>query len=141
MLSGVACRTFSALPPAELSEPGWQVRHGQATWLSLRQNSEITGELLCAIHENGDSVVQFAKPPFTIAAARTHGDLWQIEFGAGERIWRGRGVPPTRFVWFQLPQFARTNELTAPWKASLSNGLWKLENKRTGEWLEGRFFP
>jgi len=140
-LSGVACRTFPELPPAELSEAGWQVLHGQATWQPPQQQSEITGELLCAIHENGDSVVQFAKPPFTIATARTFGDLWQIEFSAGERTWRGCSIPPTRFVWFQLPQFARKNALTAPWCASLSNGLWKLENQRTGEWLEGRFFP
>jgi hypothetical protein len=134
------CRTAPPLPPADFSAPGWRVQQGQAIWKPLRNKPELAGELLLATHRNGQVFVQFSKTPFPLATARTAGESWQIEFGTGDRSWRGRGRPPARFVWFQLARALADAPLDRPWRFERrADGRWRLENRRTGETLEGVF--
>lgn len=136
------CRTVPSLPPADLSASGWRVQQGQAVWKPDQRRPELAGELLLATNAIGDCFVQFSKPPFTLATARLHDGHWQIEFGTGEHIWRGAGQPPPRFVWFQLPRALTGNSLKPDWNLQRREGnTWRLENARTGESLEGGFFP
>jgi len=103
---------------------------------------ELAGELLLATNSNGSFFVQFTKTPFPLATAQVAGESWQMEFGSGEHSWRGHGQPPARFVWFQLPRALSGGGLEPDWMFSrLKDDSWRLENPRTGEWLEGRLFP
>lgn len=136
------CRTPLPLPPADLAAPGWRVQQGQAVWKPTRSRPDLAGELLLATRANGDFFVQFAKTPFSLATAQVLDGQWQIEFGNGERRWGGRGEPPARFVWFQLPRALASESLDQHWRFTQSApDSWRLENPRTGESLEGGFFP
>jgi len=74
--------------------------------------------------------------------AQVAGDQWQIEFGNGEHAWRGQGEPRARFVWFELPNALSGGRIGANWRFTrLENSSWRLWNPRTGEVLEGSFFP
>lgn len=136
----VGCRTTPALPPVDLSLSGWQVQRGQAVWQPPRKRPELAGEILVARKSNGDALVQFTKDPFPLATAQIAGDRWQVDFGTGQRSWRGRGRPPGSFLWLQLPAALRGEEPRRPWAFARHHETWRLENPRTGEWLEGRFF-
>lgn len=136
------CRTAPPLPPADFSAPGWHVRQGQAVWLPSQNGSELAGDLLLATNANGDFFVQFSKMPFPLATAQTSGDQWQIEFGADKYSWHGRGTPPERFGWFQLPRALAGAKMAGSWNFEKpAADSWRLENPRTGEVLEGEFFP
>jgi hypothetical protein len=138
----VSCRTGPPLPPADFSSPGWKLRQGQALWKPSKSRPELAGDLLLATNANGDCVIQFSKIPFTLATAQVADGAWQIEFGAGRFLFRGRGPPPARFAWFQLPRALATTQPGRPWKFTRrADGSWRLENARTGEILEGVFFP
>lgn len=138
----IGCRSIPPLPSADFSAPGWHVRQGQAVWKPAGNRLELAGELLLATNANGNFLVQFTKTPFPLATAQVAGENWQIEFGSGEHSWRGRGRPPSRFVWFQLPAALTGEDLQYSWKFSPGkNNSWRLENPRTGESLEGEFFP
>ncbi len=134
------CRTTPPLPPADFSQPGWQVQRGQAIWQPPQRKPELAGEILVARRAGGDAFIQFTKDPFPLATAQTAGDRWQIDFGAGRRSWHGRGQPPKLFLWLQLPRALRGDAPDSPWRFSRTNETWRLENPRSGEWLEGRFF-
>jgi hypothetical protein len=141
-LFGTSCRTASPLPPVNLSSPGWHVQQGQAVWRPSRARPELTGELLLATNANGSYFVQFSKNPFPLASARCDAGTWQIEFGDGRHIWRGHGEPPRRFAWFQLPPALVGRAAATPWRFTrLTDGSWRLDNPRSGEFLEGQFFP
>ncbi len=138
----VSCRTGPPLPPADFSSPGWKVQQGQAVWKPSKKRPELAGDLLLATNANGNDVVQFSKTPFSLASAQVADGAWQIEFGGGRYLWRGRGAPPARFIWFQLPRALNGVEPPRPWKFTLqAGGSWRLENTRTGEFLEGTLFP
>ena len=139
-LSG--CRTPPRLPPADLAAPGWRVQQGQAVWKPTRSRPELAGELILATRTNGDFFVQFAKTPFSLATAQVLDGQWQIEFGDGKRRWGGRGETPGRFAWFQLPHALTNGSLAKHWRCTHpAPDSWRLENLRTGESLEGGFFP
>jgi hypothetical protein len=139
---GAGCRTPLPLPPADFSEPGWRVQQGQAVWKPMASKPELAGELLLATNINGSFFVQFTKTPFPLATAQVAGESWQMEFGSGEYSRRGQGQPPGRFAWFQLPGALSGGGWQRDWKFSrLEDSSWRLENTRTGEWLEGRLFP
>ena len=137
------CRTTSSLPPADFSAPGWRVQQGQAVWKPSSHRPELAGDLLLATNANGNFFVQFSKMPFPLATAQISGGQWQIEFGADQYSWHGRGAPPDRFAWFQLPRaLLGTNHAGGNWKFTQpASDSWRLENPRTGESLEGEFFP
>lgn len=136
------CRTANPLPPADFSAPGWRIRQGQAVWKPSANRGELAGDLLLATNTNGNFFVQFSKTPFPLAAAQTSGDLWQIQFGTDEFSWHGRGTPPDRFVWFQLPHALLGANLYGNWHfKNVTTNSWRLENPHTGEILEGGFFP
>jgi hypothetical protein len=142
LLFGVSCRTGPPLPPTDLSSPGWQLHQGQAIWKPAKNRPELAGDLLLATNANGSYVVQFSKPPFTLATAQVAAGRWQIDFGGGKYSWRGPGTPPQRFVWFQLPRLLAGNPALSPWSFTRRpDDSWRLENAHTGESLEGAFFP
>jgi hypothetical protein len=102
----------------------------------------MAGDLLLATNRNGDFFVQFSKVPFTIATAEDLAGSWQIEFGAHEYYRSGHGRPSQRFVWFELPRTLAGLSPDHGWRlAREPGGPWRLENARSGESLEGQFFP
>ena len=138
----VSCRTGPPLPPADLSGPGWQVRQGQAVWKPTKSRPELAVDLLLATNGSGNCFIQFTKTPFTLATAQVMNGAWQIDFGAGKFVWRGRGAPPKRFGWFQLPRALSSARLDPPWIFTRKpDDSWRLENPATGEFLEGVLFP
>jgi hypothetical protein len=139
---GLSCRSLPQLPPANLAAPGWQALQGQAIWTPGKGKPELTGELLLATNANRHFFIQFAKIPFTLASAQVADDRWQIEFGSGDYRRSGLGPPPDRFVWFQLPGALAGSGVSGHWKFEhLATNVWRLENRSTGESLEGSFFP
>lgn len=135
------CRTSVPMPPADFSGGGWQVRQGQALWKPSVNRPELAGELLFATRTNGDCFVQFDKVPFPLATAQIKDAEWHIRFGTGKYAWHGRGEPPGRFVWFQLPRALASQPLAKHWKCERDGDSWRLENRRTGESLEGSLTP
>ncbi len=118
------------------------MQQGQAVWKPTRNKLELAGELLLATNANGNLFVQFTKTPFPLATAQVSSESWQIELGAGDYQRGGRGRSPARFAWFQLPRALAGAGLPRDWKFSRhENNSWRLENPRTGETLEGTFFP
>jgi hypothetical protein len=142
LLVTAGCRTAPPLPKVDLSAPGWSLKRGQAVWKPAAARPEIAGELLLATHRDGDCFVQFSKIPFSIVTAQVSAGRWRIEFGNQERTAAGRGPAPGRLGWFQLAPALAGHALPLPWVfESQVNGNWRLENGRTGEWLEGGFLP
>lgn len=138
----VSCRTPNPLPPADLSDPGWKILQGQAIWQPPGNRPELTGDLLLATNVNGNFFVQLTKNPFPLVTAEAFGDQWQIEFGADARSWRGRGQPPERFGWFLLSRALLDGKTPGNWRfENVTTNSWRLSNPRTGEKLEGGFFP
>jgi hypothetical protein len=137
-----SCKTTHPLPPADFSAPGWRVQQGQAIWKPTQDRPELAGDLLLATNANGNFFVQFSKIPFPLATAQISGDQWQIEFGADAHSWHGRGQPPERFAWFQLPRAFLGAKPGGNWQFErVAGNSWRLENSQTGEMLEGEFFP
>ena len=137
-----SCRTAPPLPAANLSAPGWHVMQGQAVWQPPGNRPELTGDLLLATNVNGNFFVQLTKNPFPIVTAEAIGDAWQIEFGADQHPWRGRGKLPTRFGWLQLPRALLSGQTAGSWRfENIATNTWRLANSHTGESLEGGFFP
>ncbi len=108
----------------------------------MKNKPELAGELLFATNSTGDCFVQFSKTPFTLATAQVMQGQWQIEFGSGEHSWTGEGEPPSRFAWFQLGPALNGEKLHRAWRFERADTThWRLDNRRTGESLEGSFFP
>ncbi len=118
------------------------MQQGQALWKPTKSRPELAGELLLATNANGNFFIQFTKTPFTLATAQRVDDRWQIEFGSGDYRRSGQGAPPVRFVWFQLPTALVGAGVSDNWNFDrVTTNSWRLENHRTGETLEGGFFP
>ena len=139
---GTACRTAAPLSPVDLSAPGWKVQQGQALWKPAKDKTELAGELLMATNSTGDFYIEFTKNPFPVVTAQIQGGHWRIEFGGGKYSFGGRGQPPSRFAWFELPPALAGGPLNQTWHFKpLADGAWRLENSHTGEWLEGSLAP
>ncbi len=137
----VSCRTANPPAAADLSAPGWHTLQGQAVWKPTANRAELAGDLLLATNDNGNFFVQFTKTPFPLVTAENLDGQWQIEFGANEHSWSGRGQPPVRFAWFQLSSALLGGKPAGNWSfESETNNSWRLENPLTGEVLEGAFF-
>lgn len=136
----VSCRTSNPLPPADLSAPGWHVLQGQVLWKPGRNQAEVAADLLLATNATGDFFLQLTKDPFPLATAEVLRNQWQIQFGGG--TYYGRGEPPARFPLFQLPRALSGGSPAGDWRfENVSSNTWRLKNPRTGESLEGGFFP
>lgn len=136
----VGCRTAPP-PPANFSEPGWKVRQGQAVWRGEHGASEIAGELLVATHTNGRVYVQFTKTPMTLVSAQSTGTRWFINFPPNGQ-WDGFGPPPSRVIWLHLAKFLDGSPPPSRWSWERKDDQsWRLENRATGESLEGFLTP
>lgn len=136
-----ACRTAAPLPKIDLSEPGWTVQQGQAVWRANSTALEIAGDLLLATNADGRMLVQFTKTPFPMIVAQTAPGFWQIESPAQNKHHTGRGAPPERLLWFQLPRALSGSTLPHGWSWRTSPDNWQLENSATGESLQGYLLP
>jgi hypothetical protein len=136
-----SCRTAALLPKIDLSQPGWTVHQGQAVWRANSGAPEIAGDLLLATSADGRTLVQFTKTPFPTIVAQTAPGFWQIESPAENKHHTGRGAPPERLLWFQLPRALSGSTLPHAWSWRISPDHWQLENSATGESLQGYLSP
>lgn len=137
-----ACRTVREFPPADLTAPGWEVRRGQAVWHPPGSTPELAGDLLLASHPDGRVEVQFTKTPLPVVIARVTRKAWEIHFPTRHRTYAAPGRPTTRLIWFQLAPALRGEPLPPAWRwTAPAAGTWRLENVRTGEFLEGYLDP
>ncbi len=136
------CQTVGPLPAADLSQPGWSVRQGQAVWKPGRDRPDIAGEIVIATHPSGRSVVQFIKTPFPIVLAQRDNGRWQVQFGPEGRRFSGRGNPPRRLIWLRVPEILQSQTAPRQWELKpLGSASWSLENRSTGESLEIHLWP
>ena len=116
---------------------GWTVHRGQGLWRANRSAPEIAGEVLVAIHPREPAVVQFAKPPFNLVAARVAASAWEVEFPAEQKHYRGGGDPPHRLIWPFIPAIIEGGPRPKNWTVFESaKGHWQFENIKTGERLQ-----
>jgi hypothetical protein len=133
------CLTAPPLPKVDLSEPGWNLRQGQAVWRPKKDAPEIAGELLAATRADGSAFVQFTKTPFPFAIAQLSPRGWQIEFPPQNKHFAAPGSPPARIIWFQLEDALLGKPLAKGWAWQKSEKNWQLKNSSSGESLEGYF--
>ena len=137
LFAASGCQTLAPLPAVNLKEPGWTVREGQAVWRSSRSAPEIAGELLVATQTDGASFVQFTKAPFPLMIARTTASGWEIEVPTQNQRYSGHGPPPVRILWLALPRALTGQSLPQNFSWHSDANGWHLENRKTGESLEG----
>ena len=137
-----ACSTAPKLPPVDFSKPGWKVRQAQAVWTPKKGGPEIAGEVLIASHEDKGAFVQFSKTPFPILVAQTTPKRWEMTFIPEQRTFGGGGRPWPRFSWLHLAPALQGEKLPGKLRFNLvgADG-WRLENRSTGEVIEGFFLP
>ena len=139
----IGCTSLTRMPPADLSEPGWNLRHGQVVWKPDREKPEIAGEIVFATRLGRETLLQFIKTPFPLVLARTTSNHWHIAFQ--ERSVGGRGEPPERIGWFQLMRAFGRESIHPDWRCRKvadtgSSGpltTVAIENPATGETLSG----
>ena len=135
----LGCRSLPQQPAVNLSEPGWVVREGRAVWKEKPDSEGITGDIVVAMHWDGRSFVQFTKSsgPFVIAQSTTN--TWQAQFLAENKTSSGRGRPPERIMWLNLPGglLGGGMEETDWILARRRGGAWSFRNDLTGETLDG----
>jgi hypothetical protein len=138
-LSAGGCRTTQPLPAANLQEPAWTVRNGQAVWHLTQGNREIAGDVLVATRSDGESFLQFSKTPFPLVIGRATSDRWQVSFPPQNKHYSGHGKPPVRVLWLYVPRALSGQPLpsTLSWHEDADG--WKLENRSNGEAIEGYF--
>lgn len=140
LLAGNGCQTlFPPLPPANLQDPGWTVREGQAVWRLPKSAKEIAGDVLVATRPGGRAFVQFSKTPFPLLIGQEVGNRWEVELPAQNKHYSGRGHPPKRLIWLYLPRALAGESLPTNWTWREDGKGWRLENPASGESLEGFF--
>jgi hypothetical protein len=140
-LAFIGCKTVP-LPPTDFSEPGWKIQQGQAIWRAKNNAPEVAGELLLATNPDGRTVVQFTKTPVPFVIAQRTLKSWQLEIPAQNKKYSGSGKAPGRISWFHLPTALKGSVLPEPWVfRKPDNENWHLENKSTGEMIEGFLNP
>jgi hypothetical protein len=133
------CRTLGPFPAVDLNEPGWTVRQGQAVWKRPHGGPEIAGEVLVAWRDGG-ALVQFSKSPFLLVACQKTSQGWEIRVPIENRRYSGRGGPPQRMIWLQLPGALEGRPPPEGWSWKITPDYnWSLKNPNTGESIEGYF--
>ncbi|HMJ64400.1 MAG TPA: hypothetical protein VK615_03535 [Candidatus Binatia bacterium] len=133
----VGCRSVPALPPDDLSVPGWNMRQGQAVWKT--GGNELAGELILAMRD-GSSALQFIKTPLPLVSAQTKNDRWTIRFIADNRTISGRGMPPHQLIWLHVAPALRGIAIRPPLEFKGGTN-WELMNRKTGEAITGFLSP
>jgi hypothetical protein len=125
-----------------ISGPGWTVRQGQAIWRPGPRYPELAGEIVLAQNPDGRSSLQFTKTLLPVALAQTTKTNWLIQFPPRRLGFTGRAQPPQRFVWLHLAAALTGETLPENFHFTRSpDGGWRLENRRTGEFVEGFLSP
>jgi hypothetical protein len=138
LLSG--CALFSKpIPAADLNQPGWTVREGQAVWRFPQKKLDIAGEIVVATRPEGHAVVQFTKAPFPFVLAQIAQSRWDVEFPPQKKHYSGRGTPPKRIIWLYLPLVLEGKPPPENWTWQQDGAHWRLENHVNEESLEGYF--
>ena len=143
LLMIIGCRTVPELPPVDPSQPGWQLRQGQAVWRPNTNAPELAGELIWATHGDGRFMLQFLKTPIVMVEAQGSDEAWQISFPARERTISGsrRRSPSQRLGWLYLAKALQGETLDHPWDFTRAGEKWTFANARTGEVIEGYLRP
>jgi hypothetical protein len=140
LLALAGCRTvLPPLPEANLKQPGWKAREGQAIWRLAHRKEELAGEVLVATRSDGRAFVQFSKNPFPFVIAQATANSWEVTFPAQNKHYAGRGKPPERLIWLYLPRLLSGQPPPANWIWHEDASGWRLENHSSGEALEGFF--
>lgn len=138
------CQTAPPLPPVDLHAPGWEIHQGQALWKPQRDAEGIAGELLIATQKDRldrRALIQFSKNPFPIVSAGIGPHSWELAIPTQGKHYSHRGNPPHRVIWFHLPDAVTAQDPPKPWlwTPADAKGNWRLENRTSGESLEGYF--
>ncbi len=133
------CATVHPLPKVNFQQPGWTVHEGQAVWRLEHGSREIAGDLLLATGPGDQAFVQFSKTPFPLVIAQTDENRWQVEFPPQNKNYSGRGRPPKRIIWLYLARVLAGEPAPPHWLWRDDHGQWHLENRATGESVEGYF--
>lgn len=130
----IGCSRLLPLPAVDLDDPEWTVWEGQALWTPRSDRTSLAGDLLVARNPDGDVLISFSKSPFPIFTAQTSGRSWRIDFIDKGRSYSGLGRPPSRFVWFRLPELIEGTPAPKPWAVERSaENEWTILNLKTGE--------
>jgi hypothetical protein len=149
---GMALATFALLGGGCMTSPdktlfattgtSWTVQQGQAIWRPGQKYPELAGEIVLAQNLDGRSSLQFTKTLLPVMLAQTTKANWLIQFPPQRLGFTGRGQPPQRFVWLQLSDALAGKTLPNNFLFTRSpDGGWRLENRRTGEFVEGFLSP
>jgi hypothetical protein len=124
------------LPAADLKQPGWTVREGQAVWKRQANAPEIAGEILVATRSDGRAFVQFSKNPFPLLTAQSTSKGWQVETPTENKFYSGHGKPPARLIFLYIPKLLAGEPPPKGWTYEKVGDGYKLENHGNGESLE-----
>jgi hypothetical protein len=136
LVAALAGCATAPLPAPDMSAD-WKILQGQAVW-KPKGGDGIAGELLVATNSVGDFVVEFAKPPITIAHAQRTGKQWSVQFPVQQKSYSGRGHGPARVIWLHLPPALAGRD--KQWSMTTNSNGWLMRNRR-GETLEGFLAP
>lgn len=122
-----------------LSEPGWVIREGQATWKKSPSGPALSGKLLVALNTDGRNVVQFQPVAGEPVRAQFSTNCWQVQLPGEARIRTGQGELPQNSIWLQLPEGLLGNSaMDTEWMMNRDRGKpWRFYHDVTGESLEG----
>jgi hypothetical protein len=139
---GGGCMTAPDKTLFAVSGPGWTVRQGQAIWRPGPRYPELAGEIVLAQNPDGRGSLQFTKTLLPVALAQTTRTNWLIQFPPQRLGFAGSGTPPQRFLWLHLAAALNGQRLPEKLRFTRSpDGGWRLENKGTGEFVEGFLSP
>ena len=94
--------------------------------------SDIAQELEC------ESAVLKA---FAVVESGGKPSFWRLHIALVNRELGQRGALPDRSAWLVLPKVLEGSTPPKGWLWQRTDAGWRLENRRTGEWLEGYLSP
>jgi hypothetical protein len=140
LLAFFGCQSVPPFAPVDLKAADWKIRQGQAVWRQKRSSPEIAGEVLVATKPDGQAFVQFTKTPFPLINAQISDGKWQVEISMQNKRFSGKGKPPKRLIWLSLPGMLAGGKPPDGWSWRFENRKeWRLENRSSGELIEGYF--
>jgi hypothetical protein len=127
-------------PPFEqvdLEEPGWRLYSGQALWNPGAESPTLAGDIIVAIHESGNILVNFSKSAIPLITAQIVGDTWRLEVIEGGKSYSGKIPPPKRVFWFFLPDLIEGKEIPKSWMAETTEkGAWTVIKNNADEMIK-----